>query len=152
MTKLYAALFLLVATTANAYTAEDYLYKMTQKGAVTCLSHAVFEEANTEPLVGKKMVLASILNRAIKNNKHVCNVIKRPYQYSFYHSKFSFDRRTEGDAEKVVVNALLDAFRGKINTFNGVDHYHTVDVKPNWNYNKLQKLGKVGRHIYYKEK
>ena len=31
-------------------------------------------------------------------------------------------------------------------------YYHSIKVKPNWDYNKLVKTKVVGNHVFYKQK
>ena len=34
----------------------------------------------------------------------------------------------------------------------GSQFYHSVKVKPNWDYSKLEKTSVVGNHVFYKRK
>ena len=35
---------------------------------------------------------------------------------------------------------------------NNSKYYHTLKIKPRWDYNKLKKTGIVGNHVFYKTK
>ena len=34
----------------------------------------------------------------------------------------------------------------------GSQFYHSVNVKPRWDYTKLEKIQRIGNHIFYKRK
>lgn len=154
-TKLLKTIVLLLIPTtalANNYN-EEVVYKLTQKGAMACLSHAVFKEANTEPELGKRMVIASILNRAIKDDKSICSVIKEKNQFSFYKRGYNFDKLTKTLTEKIVLDTLSLAMKGKLSSYEGITHFHTVTSSPGWSKSKgFVEVKRLGRHVFYRKK
>lgn len=131
---------------------EAFVYRMTQNGALACLSHSVFEESNMEPKQGQILVAVAILNRAVNENKHICSIVKAPHQFSFYKAGFNFNKRTEGFSEKIVLDLFTKALQNKLPTYNGITHFHSKSVSPSWASSKQFKLVySVGQHLFYKE-
>ena len=79
MKRLALLVFLLLSSSVYA---SEALYRMTQNGAVACLARAVYQEANTQGGRGREAVMAVIVNRAIEQQKHVCEIVKQPSQFS----------------------------------------------------------------------
>lgn len=131
-----------------------YVYKLTQHGAVACLASAVFYEANLESMLGKQLVAISILNRAVKRNKTICNVLKEPYQFSFYKAGFDWSRQAlHKESLQIVLDILRKSMLGLQPTYSGITYFHAAGVSPSWASSKQFKLFKrEGNHMFYIQK
>lgn len=135
-----------VARSNNAY-----VHAMTQNGAIACLTSAVFSEANLESDMDKQLVLVSILNRAVANNTHVCSVLKQKAQFSFYKAGYNWNKQAlHKDSLVVVLGVLANSLKGRQSTYSNVQYFHANNVKPTWDWKKLQKVSKQSGHTFYK--
>ena len=127
------ALLMLLLLSSSMY-ASEALYRMTQNGAVACLARAIYQEANTQGEGGKEAVMAVIVNRAIKQQKHVCKIVKHPYQFSWVKNGKSVSKLTESkESEKFVLNVIAKTARTGYNSFNGVEYFYAhKQGRPVW--------------------
>ena len=132
--------------------ASEALYRMTQNGAVTCLARAVYQEANTQGERGREAVLAVIVNRAIKQQKHVCEIIKQPFQFSWVKHGASVSKLTDDkQAEKFVLKVVAKTAQSGYNNFNGVEYFYAhKQGKPGWA-NKMSCV-RIEDHTFCGEK
>ena len=114
--------------------ASEALYRMTQKGSVACLARAVYQEANTQGGRGREAVLAVIVNRAIKLQKHVCEVVRQPSQFSWVKHGTNVAKLTGSkEAERFVLNVLAKTAQSGYNSFGGVTYFYAhKQGKPTW--------------------
>ena len=93
MKRLSILVFLLI----NCYPAiaSEALYRMTQHGSVACLARALYQEANTQGARGREAVIAVIVNRAIKQQKHVCEIMRQPSQFSWVKNGTNVSKLTD---------------------------------------------------------
>ena len=114
--------------------ASEALYKMTQNGAVACLARAVYQEANTQGERGREAVIAVIVNRAIKLQKHVCEIVNQPYQFSWVKHATNVAKLTDDkEAEKFVLKMVAKTAQSGYNSFRGVQYFYAhKQVKPVW--------------------
>jgi spore germination cell wall hydrolase CwlJ-like protein len=114
--------------------ASEALYRMTQNGAVACLARAVYQEANTQGERGKGAVMAVIVNRAIEQQKHVCEIIKQPSQFSWVRNDTNVAKLTDSkEVEKFVLNVVANTARTGYNSFRGVQYFYAhKQGKPTW--------------------
>ena len=131
MKRLALLVLLLLPSSTHA---SEALYKMTQNGAVACLARAVYQEANTQGERGKEAVLAVIVNRAIKLQMHVCEVVRQPSQFSWVKRGTDAAKLTESkEAEKFVLNVVAKTVRSGYNSFHGVEYFYAhKQGKPVW--------------------
>ena len=118
---------------------------------LTCLAVAVYFEARSEPIHGQMMVAETILNRVEDPRwpDTVCEVVKQPYQFSFYSDGLS-DTPTDMEAYATATEVAREALSGAhLNT--DALWYHTTSVKPVWRHN-IQPIGVIGEHIFYVDK
>ena len=132
MKRLAILVFLMI--TCQAAIASEALYRMTQKGAVACLARAVYQEANTQGERGREAVMAVIVNRAIKQQKHVCDIVRQPYQFSWVRNGTNVAKLTDSkEAEKFVLNMVAKTARSGYNSFRGVQYFYAhKQGKPAW--------------------
>ena len=129
-------LSLLVSLLINcqAAIASEALYRMTQKGSVACLARVVYQEASTQGERGKEAVMAVIVNRAIKQQKHVCDIIRQPSQFSWVKHGTNVARLTDDkESERFVLDVVVKTVRVGYNSFNGVQYFYAhKKLKPVW--------------------
>lgn len=134
-----------------AHSNNAYVHAMTQNGAIACLTSAVFSEANLERNKDKEYVVVTILNRAVASDKHVCSVLKQKAQFSFYKAGYNWNKQAlHKDSLAIVLNVLANSLNGRQSTYNNVQYFHANNVKPSWNWKKLQKISKQSEHTFYK--
>ena len=104
--------------------------------------------------IGKKYVAVAILNRAVKQNKTVCSIIKQPYQFSFYKTGFNWNARaTHEESVKIVIDILRKSMLGSQPNYAGITHFHAVGVSPSFSRsNRFKLYRKEGGHMFYFEK
>ena len=124
--------------------------------SLDCLTQAVYYEAATEPEEGKRAVAQVVINRLSSSPfpKTVCDVVHqgagRPgCQFTFTcHESTGRPPPPEGwaDARRIAADAL----NGSVDPLVGAaTHYHADYVFPVWA-PTMQKLVKIGRHIFYR--
>lgn len=126
-----------------------------------CLARNIYFEAGHEPFEGKVAVAQVTMNRSTNANfpKDVCQVVyqknvfmeKVVCQFSWYCDS-SIKGRTINNAAytesyEVAKKVLLEGFR--LDIMKDALYYHADYVNPGW---KNPKIGKIGRHIFYKER
>jgi spore germination cell wall hydrolase CwlJ-like protein len=98
---------------------------------MSCLSNAIFYEANTESETGKRLVAVAILNRTVKQDKSICSIIKQPSQSVFYKTGFNWSTRaTHAESVEIVVDVLRKSVLGLQTSYGGITHFHALSVKP----------------------
>lgn len=142
----------------------DILEGMTAKQRqrqLNCLALNIYREAGAEPFEGKVAVAQVTLNRAENPEfpHDICGVV---YQKTQVASKiicqFSWycdaDHRTRpvhpaayAESMEVAKQVLLEGFR--LPSLGDALYYHADYVNPRWN---LEKIGKIGQHIFYRER
>lgn len=142
--------FLLI--NCQAAIASEALYRMTQRGAVACLARAVYQEASTQRERGREAVLAVIVNRAIKQHRHVCEIIQQPSQFSWVRNGTNVAKLTDGkEVEKFVLRVLANTARSGYNSFRGVQYFYAhKQGKPAWA-NKMS-CSRIEDHTFCGEK
>ena len=151
MKKIFALVLFLL--TCNAQANNAYVHKMTQNGALSCLTNTVFYESNLESKKDKELVAVVVLNRAVTNNKHVCDVVKRKAQFSFYKTGMNWNERaTHEESLKIVLDILRRSMQNRQNTYNNVMFFHANTIKPSWNYKELVVVSKQSGHTFYRMK
>ena len=149
MKRLALLMFLLLFSSVHA---SEALYKMTQNGAVACLARAVYQEANTQGERGREAVIVVIVNRAIKQQKHVCEIVKQPSQFSWVKRGTNVTKLTDDKgAEKFVLKVVAKTARGGYNSFRGVQYFYAhKQWKPAWA-NKMSCM-RIEDHTFCGEK
>ena len=147
-------LALLVFLMINCYPAiaSEALYRMTQKGSVACLARAVYQEANTQGARGREAVMAVIVNRAIKQQKHVCEIVRQPSQFSWVRQGTNVAKLTDSkEVERFVLKVVAKTARVGYNSFHGVKYFYAhKQGKPVWA-NKMSCV-RIEDHTFCGEK
>ncbi|WP_309086131.1 cell wall hydrolase [Chelativorans sp.] len=128
---------------------------------IGCLATAIYFEARSEPPAGQWAVAQVILNRLESDfyPKSVCGVVyqndhlKNACQFSFACDGIP-DRIEEPYAFRIAELIARNSFECEQTRCGAGDplarstHYHADYVSPWWA-QKLERTGKVGRHIFY---
>ena len=148
----HLTLIVVLLLNCQAAIASEAFYRLTQKGSVACLARAVYQEANTQGERGRAAVLAVIVNRAIKQQKHVCEIVKQPSQFSWVRNGTNVAKLTDSkEAEKFVLNVVAKTARVGYNSFHGVQYFYAhKQGKPVWA-NKMA-CSRIEDHTFCGEK
>ena len=148
----HLAILVFLLINCQAAIASEAIYRMTQKGSVACLARAVYQEANTQGERGREAVIAVIVNRAINQQRHVCEIVKQPSQFSWVKHDTNVTKLTESkEAEKFVLNVVAKTARVGYNGFHGVRYFYAHNqLKPGWA-NKMSCV-RIEDHTFCGEK
>lgn len=134
--------------------------------ALLCLSMNIYHEARGEGYDGMAMVALVTMNRADHDPDKVCEVVTKPYQFSWYNSinraktdKQKLERikrMLPKDNESFIasLNVARQALTGTISTrltklVGRADHYFNPRLaNPAWK-NKLRRVASIGNHDLY---
>lgn len=126
-----------------------------------CLAINIYREAGHEPFEGKVGVAQVTMNR-VKDGRFgndVCGVVYQKNvvmervicQFSWacdsVHKNRPVNAAAYNESYEVAKKVLLENFR--LDVLKEALYYHAVYVNPQW---KLDKIGKIGQHIFYKQK
>ena len=128
-----------------------------------CLLRAVWHEARGESFKGQLFVSKTILNRTRSERfpQSICKVVYQKYQFSFVHqlpmNKQYVRPKTTSEKEllkqlEALSTVVIWIDRIGWDFTQGSQFYHSVNVKPRWDYKKLEKTQRIGNHIFYKRK
>ena len=124
--------------------------------ALLCLTQAVYYEAATEPLEGRRAVAQVVLNRMRHPAfpKSVCGVVyqgsRSPVcQFSFVCDGALYRAPAPGlwKEAKQIAEAALEGYVER--SVGSATHYHADYVAPRWA-PMLTKISKLGAHIFYR--
>lgn len=136
---------------------------VTSNNDYRCLLRAVWHEARGESFKGQLFVSKTILNRTRSERfpQSICKVVYQRYQFSFTHQipmnkqyvkpKTELEKQTFRQVEFASFISILTDRLG-IDFTDSSKYYHATKIKPNWNYNKLERTEVVGNHVFYKRK
>ena len=159
---LISALKTAVDRRSDAYTVPviDQPARVVEK-QLSCLARNIYWEAANEPFEGKVAVAQVTMNR-MESGKFpdtICGVVHQ--KTTFYNKvvcQFSWlcennhlvkpiHKPLFRESEEVAKMVMLEGFRLK--SIQGALYYHADYVNPQWN---KEKITKIGRHIFYKDK
>jgi spore germination cell wall hydrolase CwlJ-like protein len=124
-----------------------------------CLAKNIYHEAASEPFEGKVAVAQVTMNR-VESGKYPSDVCGVVYQKNVFMERvvcqFSWYCQNGGkmpirsnemyqESMAVAKKVLLEDFR--LDLLKDAMFYHADYVNPNW---KKEKIGKIGRHIFYR--
>lgn len=157
-TRLFIVILLLCLSCISPSKAQNF-----EQSEIDCLAEALYFEARGEPLYGKVMVADVILTR--KEYPYypdtICGVVRHnKYPGKLHTCQFSYycdgkpevfnDKRALKEVQ-IIAEWMIEE-RGNY-TSSGSMYYHSIRVLPSWSKShKLEKIGKVGEHIFYKRK
>jgi spore germination cell wall hydrolase CwlJ-like protein len=151
---------LILALFSNVASA-DMLYSAESHEQEWCLAQNIYYEARGSSFADQVGVADVVLNR-VQSQRYpntVCDVVRQGYKPGSKSCQFSWycDGKSDWPTnEDAWVNAQYiayqmmngDQYRG---ITEGATHYHADYVKPSWA-SKIQHIGQIGAHIYYREK
>lgn len=124
--------------------------------ATRCLADAIYYEAQSEPLEGRRAVAQVVLNR-VRNPrfpKSVCGVVYDGWA-SAAGCQFSFacdgalNHSPSPAAYRSAMAIAAEALAGRVEPRAGwATHYHTTRVAPDWR--GLVRVGQIGSQIFYR--
>ena len=140
---------------------QDVVSIKTRERQLDCLAINIYREAGYEPFEGKVAVAQVTMNRVAsgKFGTDVCGVV---YQKNVVMERvvcqFSWacdsaaktrpiNKEAYNESYEVAKKVLLENFR--LDVLKDALFYHATYVNPKWN---LEKIGKIGQHIFYKQK
>jgi spore germination cell wall hydrolase CwlJ-like protein len=147
--------------TQNGYNNQEVVSIKTIEKQLDCLAINIYREAGHEPFEGKVGVAQVTMNR-VKDGRFgndVCGVVYQKNvvmervvcQFSWYcdstHRNRPVNKAAYNESYEVAKKVLLENFR--LDVLKDALYYHAVYVNPKWN---LDKIGKIGQHIFYKQK
>ena len=118
-----------------------------------CLALNVYFEARSEDVVGQYAVAEVTLNRVASDRfpDTVCDVVWQRKQFSWTHDgKSDRPRDQKAWSRSLAVAALALEDDGHVVVGYDALYYHADYVRPYWA-NSYKVVGKVGRHIFYKD-
>lgn len=146
-----------LADDSNAYELPPPNIPHTQKD-VECLARNIYFESRGEGEKGMKSVAYTTLNR-VKHNRFpasVCGVVKAKKkgtcQFSWVCSSEKKIRNREKYEEILALAVhILYTYSPDRDPTKGATHFHSVSVSPKWDFSKMRRTAKVGRHVFYRE-
>lgn len=108
----------------------------------------IYHEARSEPSIGQLAVAHVTLNRAIKNNQNLEEVVLAPYQFSWIMQKNDYVP-TEPEAFMDCLQSALYALSSDDFT-GGATFYHRQDIHPAWS-DDLDYVAQYGVHKFYRD-
>lgn len=135
----------------------DSMIDASHARAVSCLATAIAYEAGYEPVLGQEAVAEVIINRARNPSfpKTICGVVfegstrRTGCQFSFT-CDGSLRRRLPAAVMETATSVAQRVLAGNaMPQLQGATHYHADYVSPYWA-PSLIRLGKIGRHIFYR--
>jgi N-acetylmuramoyl-L-alanine amidase len=117
--------------------------------AILCLALTVYNEARGEPIAGQYAVAYVTLNRAKQRSKTICEVIKEPYQYSWYKNNYQLVPKSGVEWETSLKVARTSyTMRNNDNLFSGAAYFHGKEIRPSWT-KSMKQIATFGNHIFY---
>jgi spore germination cell wall hydrolase CwlJ-like protein len=145
----------------NLLVSKDVMSIKTREQQLECLAINIYREAGHEPFEGKVAVAQVTMNRVVDGRfgKDVCGVVYQKNvvmervvcQFSWacdsVHRSRPVNKPAYEESYAVAKKVLLEGF--KLDVLKEALYYHADYVNPRWN---LDKIGKIGAHIFYKQK
>jgi len=131
----------------------------TSEQARTCLAQAIYFEARSEPPEGWVAVADVVINRA-RDQRYPASICGVVFQGDHRRHKCQFSFACDGLSDRAYNKELWEkAMRladyklaniSPFPTLTDATHYHADYVSPYWS-DKLERVSKIGRHIFYVE-
>ncbi len=116
--------------------------------AILWLTLNVYHESRSENDMAQRAVAHVTINRAVKRNLTIKEVIFQPYQFSWTHQLTDYTPR-DVDTLFICYRNSLDATKEEDFT-QGATYFHTIGDKPDWA-EDVKKVGVYGSHVFYKD-
>ena len=119
------------------------------KNDYACMVENLYFESRGEPIEGIRAVANVVLNRMKKEAKTACEIIRAPYQFSWYIPGVVYRMHDLAVLEKIQ-DIAINAMSNQEDNVDGATHFHNDQVKPYWS-RKFTRTATIGRHTFYKE-
>lgn len=122
-----------------------------------CLAINSYMEGRSESDIANLAIMTTVYKRSLLGGRYgstMCEVVFKPFSYSWTNDGKSDRIRNIFQYERLYKLAgrfLIEKDKYLID-FEGVDHYHKVDYKTDWNYRKLDYVGRFDNHVFYRHK
>ena len=106
----------------------------------------VYHEARSEPQIGQVAVAHVTLNRALKENISIKDVVKQPHQFSWVRKKSYIPQNIPAFfqcMESAYIALTANDFTA------GATHFHLQSADPDWS-SSLTYLHQYGSHKFYR--
>lgn len=139
-------------------TARVSLPKPRGQASWQCLAEAIYFEARSEPVAGRRAVAEVILNRVESSRfpNSICRVISQG-AHRRHKCQFSYncDGIPEYIAEPRAYSAAVRLAKAVLSEkarplTKGATHYHATYVRPRWS-RKMTRTAHIGKHYFYRE-
>jgi len=121
---------------------------------IHCLQEIAYFEARGEGVGGMLAVMLVARNRVLSDQfpDTFCQVRDQPKQFSFIDQITNRKMRDNDSKEIAKQLATMVYYSGDEPYLNNALYYHASSIKPNWNYNLLAEVGRIGNHVFYRNK
>lgn len=120
---------------------------------LVCLAEAVFSESRGEDYAGQLYVAGVVKNRVGDSRwpNTYCDVVAQKGQFTY---------KRAGLAEKIKSENIsweraLQVAQSVVNSdfeFDNVLYFHANSIKPEWDFDKIELVKTIGRHVFYADK
>ena len=116
---------------------------------INCLAQNIYHESRSESIEGQIAVAQVTVNRvkASNFNKNICDVVFQPKQFSWTLNKHVKIKDSKAWKASLVIAKAVLTNSIRMPNFTAT-HYHTTQVNPRWNKDKII-LAIIGKHIFY---
>ncbi len=135
----------------------DHYTRETSEDARKCLAQAIYFEARSEPPEGWVAVADVVINRA-RDPRYPASICGVVFQGEYRKNRCQFSFACDGRSDRAYNRELWEkAVRladyklsniSPFPTLTDATHYHADYVTPYWS-EKLERVSKIGRHIFY---
>ena len=115
---------------------------------LTCVALNVYHEARGEPQLGQLAVAYVTINRATKEHKDVCSVVRKAKQFSWTFLVDDWYPKNIKAWERAQQAAVAAAYRTQPDPTSGALYYHNLSIHPYWA-KKMKVKTVIGQHIFY---
>ena len=122
-----------------------------------CLSVNSYHEGRSESDVANMAIMTTVYARSLLGGRYgdtICEVVFKPYAYSWTSDGLSDRIRDKGQYERLykLSEEFLTHKDMYLKLFENIDHYHKVGHKTDWNYRKLDYVGRFDDHVFFRHK
>lgn len=124
---------------------------------IQCASLISYYEARGEPTYSAKVAPVIVArNRVLSEDfpDTFCEVMNQPRQFSFVTNGLHLQEPANKEAWDVAQQVAQDVFDMPLHSFQrplGNSLYFHSGRTPNWNLDKIEKVGKIGGHTFYSD-
>lgn len=118
----------------------------------TCMATVIYSEARGEPNMGKAAVAYTVLNR-VRSKRYpdtICGVVYQKHQFTDV--QFS---KPDKSSEAWKISAEIAAYSQvrliDDETNGGTMFFNPAKASPSWDFTKLELVGSIGGHAFFKE-